>query len=80
MSVVERRLVQARPVLLVCALVFGCGGSSDEEEHAAPNTVACDAGAACSPPVTDEELSRDEFEKQLDRIEQEITAPNQRRR
>ncbi len=69
-------MMPLRAAWIACVLsLAGCGPA----DAPAPATAACDdAGATCSPAAEADELSRDELERQLDRIEQEITADDQR--
>jgi len=75
----------------IVALALCAAACSADEGDAAPSSGAQDAGTCestsldnpCSPSAgnetaNDQELSRDELERQLDRIEQEIAAPGRR--
>jgi hypothetical protein len=59
--------------LVLCALIVACGAPSGQEDVAPIEGVCDGADAACPPAASEDELSRDELERQLDRIEQEIT-------
>jgi hypothetical protein len=86
-----RRAANPIAALAVALFAAGCSGSSDDEgstsaDLTAPDAATCSSsslGEPCSPPAIDqiaeddddEELNRDELERELDRIEQEISAP-----
>ncbi len=83
-----QRAVRSFAALALALFAAGCSGGSDGESRTAPSAAVQDAAACestsqnapCSPavedePADDQELNRDELERELDRIEQEITAP-----
>jgi hypothetical protein len=74
-------------VLAVALFAAGCSGASEDESGTVPNVTLPDGAACestslddrCSPvrddeTADDQELNRDELERELDRIEQEISA------
>jgi hypothetical protein len=83
-----RRAVTSSAALAMTVFAAGCSAASGEENGTGANPAAADAAACestslddpCTPAADnetadDEELNRDELERELDRIEQEIGAP-----
>ena len=83
-----RRAVVRIAALAVALLAAGCSASSGDESAALARTVGPDAASCESTSLDDrcqateddeaaddQELNRDELERELDRIEQEISAP-----